>query len=93
MLSCNQMSTHLHLRTLAECLGIERLLWSYSKLLLRVSTIADAGIILGYGHQVTVLRSAWKGVLFYHIHAWFCFAGESAWALCDLQAQEFSTDS
>lgn len=55
MLSCSQMTAHLHLRTLAECLGIERLPWSYSKLLLRVSTIANAGIILGYGHQVTML--------------------------------------
>lgn len=89
LLSCNQLTARLHLRTLAECLSIERFLWSYSKALLRVPTTVNARIIPGCGHQVTTQRPAWKkGTLLSHKclvldHRRVC------WALGDVWAQAF----
>lgn len=70
----------LHLGTLAECLSTERLLWSYSRALLRAPTKVSAGIAPGCAHQVTILRTAWKkGVLLSqsqkNTHAWFWITG------------------
>lgn len=61
-LSCNWPACF-HLRTLAECPFIERLLGSHSRVLVRAPTKVSAGIAPGCAHGVTILRTAWKRVL------------------------------